>query len=740
MDFLDEVFGVEELAAPEHPLYAALCGEEARAVRLLQDLEQPLEGRDADCCLRKALECSPELFLRVLEHCEPGEHAERYILWADGKHRFYILGQGSLLLLAAMMDRPQHVRLLLERGYDCNGAGLEIAYHMAQEHVGGTVPYYGKCCGVQGSSLHVYGRQEHQSIVCATPLAAALLCGSLGAAAELLHWPGVWKGESSAVCRAVAMVLEGVTWNVLSEKRQKAQWEILRQIFCPEQKEVPGKETLLRTCYLQPAAFVDLCGTQTLRCQLESGLCGEEDARQMLDTLERRSGWGSKTTDRTKGGKLLLLKRFFPEVCRQPWATGIFLREILWRCSEKRPYQTLLKAWKQLCGKERDLTWMSGDFWEIGWRDLRRFLEEAGEGGTLVMDEDAVSRWFSPHLRGVMELLNRVRFRHREERGISGLMQHLLGMSNLRVLQHAAKRGLLSREDPAVLMEHLMKNPQINHNARSMVLTYARKQGAQGDNLVEKWQDPQRWEYWCTWAREEEVYTEELHAVLYQELSREECLRGMFRLNQYLRQDFLSPDISVEHPRYPSLQTNSLTGIACCAERGQAMGLLLEHLPGRLRQGVQASWGDRLYFRGTPLCLSAALGRMEQVRLLLEAGADPDEADRGGASQFIIRRKDFSADITSVTPLLAAILFGEEETARLLLAHGAVCDFSRPAYRKVLQQGSAASLVLAESLPGVGFEKIPEEELEALRIATGENGARTRFWMSLEAEQLSGVW
>ena len=93
-----------------------------------------------------------------------------------------------------------------------------------------------------------------------------------------------------------------------------------------------------------------------------------------------------------------------------------------------------------------------------------------------------------------------------------------------------------------------------------------------------------------------------------------------------------------------------------------------------------------------------------------------------------------------MTPLLAAILFGQEETARVLLERGAACDFSRFACRKALLWGSAASLALAESLPGVGFQSIPEEELEALHIQTSKDGEQTRFWRRLAEPPEEDGW
>lgn len=729
-DFND-VFQVE--LSPEELLQKVIGENDAETRRLLEQLPEPLGEHIAGRCLRLALDCSPELFRQVLEHCAPGEHTYGWTIGKDGDGRdrtSYIFGRGSLLLLAAMANRPAHVRVLLEHGYDCNGAGLELASN--RNFMSGSLPAYGTYGGACGSELQVYGPAWEVDVSCATPLSAALLCGSLDAAEELLCWPGVWKGESSAVCRAAVMVLEGLTEKALPQERRNAQPEVLRQVFCPERESLPDQEAFLRASFLQPVSFLDFCSVKTLRCQLEGGLCKEEDARYMLELLERQDSYYNSTPTRALAGKLLLLKRFFPRGCREPWATGVFLREALRRCIAGERYKSLLTAWKQLCGRERDLTWIRDLPFDLDSRDLRRFLESAEEGGVLVMDADAVDSWRFKNTGLLLELVKRLRFRYRDEPGVSGMMQVLLELGSIRLLRCAAERGLLDREDPAELLEYLRGDEKNRTDSRLILLTCARRQAVRED--AAQWQDPRRWAFWNGWDRDE-VCPEELRDLMRRELPREDCLRKLFHLRQFLGFELLEGGLPVEDRRYPRLEVTTLTGVVCCAERGQAMALLLELLPGSLRETVQASWGDGFSARCTPLCLSAALGRAEQVRLLLDAGVHPDEAGRGDVSRFYLERKDYSEDSLAVTPLLAAILFGQEKTARLLLERGAVCDFSRPACRKVLLWGSAATLALAEKLPGVGFGGIPREELEDLRVQLSEQGAQTRFWRDLEAEQ-----
>lgn len=735
MDFLNSVsspapFGTFWV----HPLEQALYESEERAFQELDKLQEPLSLRDSARCLRKAmLDCSVELFRQILEHSETGECTEQYHV---PSHDFGwgIQGHGSLVTLAAMMDRPRQAQLLLERGYDVNGSGLAIADYLRQDgkNWGDTMPPYARFCGSAGCGIELMRPgQEAVNISCVTPLAAALLCGNLQTAEVLLRRESVWKGESSAVCRAAVVVLEGLTLSVLPEEKRRHQLEILRQIFFPEQETLPDRKTFLRSVYLQPASFVDICRTSTLRCQLESGLCTEEDARQMLEILKEDMWWRFRDGDRSKAGKLLLLKQYFPRLCREGWAAGVFLLESVRRMREDLPYRTLLNAWKQLCGKERDLTWMGGEIWSMSWKDMKRFFKEGGEGGSFVMDADALSRWYGASYRCMLEVLKNVRFRHRDGEGPSGLIQHLMLAGDLRLLRQAVKLGLLDREDPKMLLECLSQTGCGRQDVRAMVLSYARNQPDQTAETA-NWREPRRWNYWCQWQELGEQEAQEvLKELLYDRQPREECLRTMFRLHQYLHKGIFSPDMELEHPRYPDLETDSLAGFACCAESGQTMELMLEHMPDELVRVLRADWGERFFFRGTALTLAAALGRTEQVKLLLDAGVHPDEKGRGDPSRFFVRNSDFSENGFPVTPVLAAILFGQGETAKLLLDAGASCDFSRPEHLKVLTQGSAESLKLAERLPNVGFEKIPAETLDAMRVMTAEQGERTRFWQSL---------
>ena len=484
-----------------------------RAMEFLDQMEEKLPSGELAQLASKVLQGGSARLLRRLIECGEAGKVEEYVrLTCENARLEGIGGSGSLLLLAAMLERPEHAQILLDKGYDCNGNGLDLSDYSGQQGrwCNYSAPAYSRFSGNVGASLTMsQGEYPTLSISCATPLAAALLCGSAKTAEVLLRSKGIWKGESTALCRAAVMVLEQRCRNIkparndygmefakagepLPQNLESLQKETLRLIFCPEQETLPDRETFLRTFYLQPASFVDFCKTETLRLQLESGFCSEEDARQMLEVIGERQHPFSDNMARSRASKLLLIKQYFPELCREGWVTGIFLREIIRRFVDEQPHKTIMDAWKQLCGTERDLTWGRNDFWCLPYRKMKPFLEEAGKGGRLVMDMDAVPTWKITSQQTMTTILKMVSFRRRAGEGIGGIVQQLLLGGNLRILQSEAAQSLLAAESPKALMEFLIDNGCIRQDVRSTVLTLA-EGGENSRGETADWRDPKRW-------------------------------------------------------------------------------------------------------------------------------------------------------------------------------------------------------------------------------------------------------
>ena len=647
--------------------------------------------------------------------------------------KFKAEGAGSLLLLCAMLDRPKHAKILLDRGYDPNGAGLELADFLDEQgkYWTGATPKYGKnvACFANFVSIDCDDNST-LGISCATPLAAAIFMGSLETAKLLLEHPGTWKTESSSVCRSVAMALEGITDRYIGGERCKMQAEILRLMLYPQMKTLPPKEQILRENYLHPVSFVDICSANTLALQLESGLCTETDGRMLLDKLDGRKRYEHRLSERGMSTKLLLIKKYYPMLCRGSRAKGIFLEKLFRQYMLGEPYQGLLKAWKQLSGTDRDLTWIAGNLWNPNIK-LKPFLDMLGEGGKLTMDADAFGRWYGGKSSAMNELLKRVDFRRSDDGKLSGVMRRLLGTEDLRLMEQAAKNGVFTREDPKMLMDYMVQTGNMSSGARSLVLIHAKNQRPENEP-EQDWRDADRWMNWTEhWGISEEENNEQLRIVQSPDRSRDEYLKAMSQIRKFMNQEVFPQDMPVGKQEYPDMKTDSLLGIACCSESTEPLAILLEKMPHMLYDTIRASWNDK-FFRGSALSFCAAMGKTEHIKLLLEKGCDPNEIGSGHECRFFARRKDFSDESIMLTPLLTAVLFGEEEAARVLMEQGASCDLSKKAQLKVLFMGSAESFALAKKLSLPGVESISIDDLAGIRISTAPNGSRTKFWEEIK--------
>ena len=211
-----------------------------------------------------------------------------------------------------------------------------------------------------------------------------------------------------------------------------------------------------------------------------------------------------------------------------------------------------------------------------------------------------------------------------------------------------------------------------------------------------------------------------LAELAFEELSEEECLR---RLQVMDYPEFIGgfwfDDSQINLRRNGQTAetefcVRSPAAAVFCGTQEQPLRLMMKYLPEKLDKSYFLSvTGTQFYLIGTPLCLAAAMGQTDFLKLLLDSGLRPDERGRGVVSA--IARCGYSQ--RCLTPVVAAILFGQEETARLLLDAGAQCDFSKPEFQQLLRMGDENAFDLAARLSGVGFEKLTPERLEELKNA-----------------------
>ena len=653
-------WNMEEARALEQ---AISRGRYPRAYAMLRRRTELMARSEAELCLQAALYRSPLLFRSLLEKCVPGEHTGSVLVKLGEDTEAQV--DGTLLVLAAALDRPDLVRILLEAGYDCNSAGLATQEAYLYDPHGDPVPQLrpGSWSGIRNNTISVMGKRN-ALISCATPLAAAVACGSRRAASVLLGWPGVWKEESSAVCRAAVLALELYR----GDPRQT----VVGQIFGVPPSEV---ERLPETRCLHAGNFADFCEAELLRSQLEHGFCGEEDVRAAFQRMGERIEVPDFVT------KLRLLEQHFLQLCRERTARDVVLRYAV-RHFPESDWQGPLEEWKRLSGEEGDLSVVSMQLRELPDTELRQFLRALGPDMGLVMDADSFAPGYVESKSAVIRLLKRVRLRYNQGLdGISSLTLNLV-QGSVRRFWEAARLGALRGEDPVRLTQYLRQED------RQDLMAAALAYGGGHEEKDVPWKTETSVTHWFRcWRISWDDYQHWLQELACQELPEEECLRRlrMMRDPFFFDEYCFNEELLVQGPSDEvRLMVTRPEAALFCGTQAQPARLALRYMPEILRMQYFLRHEDaQLDLRGTPLCLAAAMGRTATVRLLLDAGFSPDEHGSGVASAVYRRWDD---DPCCVTPLMAAILFGQEETARLLLEAGAEMRFQSRKYQPLLDR------------------------------------------------------
>lgn len=680
----------------------------AEAHRQLQKMDMELAGEESRICLVEALHtgASPELFRKIITKCPYTEHSGR-MEWKLTE-QITVTAKGTLLTLAAALNRPEHVKVLLEAGYDPNSASLEsvAAFQLGDFSAEGGAAVCGGRGAESGNKLSFRGRLEGE-ILCATPLAAAVACGSLDAAKVLLRRGDVWKAESAVVCRAAVFALQLF--------RDDPRQALAGMIFTGNRGKNFDVEELVRTCDLQIRYGADICSYEMMKAQIDHGFCKNDDVRAIARQMEDTALCGRETF-RARIRKMDLLARNFPEVCSESRVAGLFLREGLRRCEQGQPYERLLRRWKQLCGEDGDLSWAALELYTLKRPKLQAVLKELSADLRLVMDTDAFGIFTCGGKGELMDLLTHVELRHNQGlEGISALAGALLEQQDLQYLRRAAQLGAFAGEDPKEMLAYLEKK-NLQH-LRAVVLTY----GGQGQELAPpRWKQEHRGKIWkrC-WHPDRGVFNRWIEELAHGELDREECLRRLQMMPAThlmwfpLTPNYLVHMYETNHPRWQELHFSQPEGAVCGGTQTLPLQLMMEFMPEKLEKRYEVAFCDTkvLNLEGTPLVVAAALGRTELVKLLLDAGVDPDERGYGTVSAL----KWFGQFNIPLTAVMAAIYYGEEETARLLIERGAACDLTAPAFRTVLARGDEKTLEVASRIPGIGFEQLDAQFLENIR-------------------------
>ena len=664
--FLAEDFWASPPLSPGMLLLEALEEKNYREIyRQIRQLKEPLQDIWAGRCLVAALSCKGKAFRAVLDVCAPGEYVEE-VQWREERLNGFVKITGTILAIAAGMNLVEPMKLLLERGYSVNGDAPEAA-ERAERHMNIWIPhsdtgvghltigdrennsYWNKCIG--NVLLNVHN---------CSPLAAAIACGSMEAVRLLLRRPGIRVAESPSVCRAAL-------W-VSTELHANSHEDCVRECFGLKEPSMYLRGELLKKCVLAPEAYVEDCMGREFWEELERRRFTPKQAEALARQL---SGQGRIRELR----KLNRMIRYYPEACMTREVRENVLESFLATVTEKRPQEERLRLWKKLCGPVRDITlpksceYTVRSFWDIG--EMTRNLRRMAEGGELRCDAES---FWAEDLRTVKALrcaLKYVKFSRSTTRGISSLAMNILEQGSVRLLKEAAALGALDNEPREELLAYAMEqNADAAFRAAILSLCYGQPAGEANGNPVRG----------CFWsARWAKATREEKQAWLKecweQPLGRDAC-RERVETSAYddgFDRDEFSGFRTCREYRLDEegLTFDNIEVAACCGRNPVLLEVLLDRGLPDITWNLDWEHGGG-HLEGSALCIAAATGRLEQVKLLLDAGKavndgryrshySPDGDDWWGEKRHV------------VTPLHMALRNGHTEVAEYLRARGGIC-------------------------------------------------------------------
>ena len=651
---------LNHLAPEEEILTAAGMMDWETVVRLVEGLDRPM-NRDAwGLCLEYALQTAPVAVFEQLVDLYPNGEAAGSTVVPYGSSGQSAEVVGSLVTLAAASGKPEQLRCLLERGWDVNSASLDAAERLKRREQSmddfnrAAIERYESLGARPESRLMVMMRMDdspysnlfHRAFVCMTPLAAAILCGQTECARILMDH-GAWREDAPSVARAL----------MLQEREKDAAYQVCRQAVLTH-GDTPRPMALW--------AVVRSCSEQQLEAELrrcpydeERIVCAVRELCNGFRPMPSRGHWAEERARDVQ--RLQVLERHYPQALRRPDVVSLLLRWGLLQNSDEDGLSFLLR----LCPERVDLSLIREGFLRMPVRKTLAFLRQLCEGRTCVMDRDSVPTAVSPQI--LQLLIREVEFLPpASDRSVSGLSCAILNSGNLRLIQKALETGLIPAEEPTELLLRCQMDHPWTAAARTLLLTIPRKSGGPAGfehrkvihyGPMYRWMPKELSEYGYEVLAEEDCP---------ESLERELVMRGLYDHRRAVRYETAEGRWEVESP----LALLCWTGRRRVVERWVRCGSQRE-----LREVCKLHPAGKDYtLVATPLCIAAFAGQTQVVESLLALGAEAEEQHMGLPSTLIYGGGTKSLPIT---PLLAAMVQGPWDVARLLLKHGAKCDLEQ---------------------------------------------------------------
>lgn len=630
VDSFDTLCPSDEKAALLHYLQK---GDEERALSFLNRVGMLNRNESRNGLFAALRTGSPELFRRLLDHVPRGEYA-------DELSEYELTG--TMPTLAAALGKAEHLRLLLDWGCDVNGASLEAATAIARycfRPLDDTEKPLFRRGALTTDSKGLWNGTFVSGL---TPLAAALLSGSVDCVRLLLTRKGVWLTESPGVSEALA--LRGAPFDTAEHRECR---RLIRT----------RPDGTLRPLLLWAA--IRRMDAVALRDELCRCAHGREEALQAALVLAE-----STVPLAEKWSLFSVLGRRFPDVMQDRRVTRKLAELICSNygsCREQLP-----EAVDNALGETVDLDGSTRGSGFISSQDEEACLRRLSRGRRLVMSRDAVFPYQPSAARYLRVLMKYVEFRAPSfPLGVSGLTQAILSSGDVKLLRAALEQGLIPVEEP---IGRLLELAGRNTAARSLLLTHPRPSSA------------------CVPEGAEEAISfreltgDERKRVLDDPALRAQASEALLwwlidQVNEFGKEVLCAS----------GFETHSYAAFfALRGETDTVLRLALRHNSARRAEQAATEW---LWRHDKPdesleltlLCCAAASGKTETVCALLDAGFDPEERDWG-------RPSSLPEEPLALSPLLCALLWEHWDTAALLIDRGAACDLTTYTVRRAFEK------------------------------------------------------
>ena len=571
--------------------------------------------------------------------------------------------QGTMLMHAVALNRPDLVKILLDRGYDVNCASTGAAAALMtdfENYASGwgrdANPYYPYTACPQ-SRVKVQKTVDNPYELPflqwegATPLALAVLMGH-AECARILTERGAWLEESPSVSSAMYLP-----------------WRESDPGYLAARTAVQGAGDHARH---RPVlwAIGEHCSVPQLKDVLEKWTYPKEEliaaARRMVQTIRfRKALWGTYTDNwKDLCQRLSCIGQVCPEAVQARNVIGLLLLEAMrWEEADMRLLLPVLQdgvldiseAGELLHCLEKPLA--------------RQVLETLSAHCTLTLDRDAVEPKWQPE--ALRFLLKHVTFLQPvPDRGISGLTQALLRMGDLRLIRHALQSGLIPPEESTEELLRCQQAKKLPQACRSALLTTVRPKR-------EERVYPHITDIYCRWfgSRPKDHVMHILEDADWKKWFWPTVQRPF--------------GIRMVQAAGMKLEVNHVLFAACMEGRRDIVEPWLKMLPAEELRSIESMHCEALdiLLIVTPLCAAALAGQKEVMELLLDRGAPLREDLFGNPSSFT--DCDESGDkwkSLPLNPVMAAALGGHWDVAAYLFSRGAVCDWAGKENRYIWRQ------------------------------------------------------